>query len=325
MTTDSEPTVACPELEELAAFVDGKLSGAERDAVVEHLASCEACYEVYAETLRIQEDLGPRAVPAADEDEEGPEPAPVVPHPRSFGWAWRAGVALAAAVLLAVGLLWFLSRPKLVPVADLARFIEPGSSSLLEGEDWATHDWPRFRGVAPRLGQTDRDSAIRAFRLGVHAVDLEASVRLGDSDGAEAQTFQIESLLGDLVFSQPYVLLCRELRDRINAGASREEILKSAFGLMDELTQVEDPPVDELYFSFGKWVEKSRVLALTGDPRYFSESEFDRFLRRFESAELGKEVSRRVREVGKLAASEPVPLEDLIGPLDEIIKLEGVR
>jgi tetratricopeptide (TPR) repeat protein len=52
--------IACPDAEELAEYVEGRLSGRARAHVEVHLADCEMCRDVVAETLR----LGGEAVAA---------------------------------------------------------------------------------------------------------------------------------------------------------------------------------------------------------------------------------------------------------------------
>lgn len=47
----------CPALEDIAAFIDGKLVGIEREKIMDHLSSCNECYEVFSETLKTQEQL----------------------------------------------------------------------------------------------------------------------------------------------------------------------------------------------------------------------------------------------------------------------------
>src|SRR5262245_2461792 len=47
------PAGACPDAEVLSAYLAGRLRGAEKAAVTEHLAGCEDCYFVFAESARI--------------------------------------------------------------------------------------------------------------------------------------------------------------------------------------------------------------------------------------------------------------------------------
>lgn len=89
----------CPDLELLAAFVDGRLRGADRDRVASHVAGCEACYFVFTESARM------RAAEAS---------APVLDGGRRAWWmshriAWSSvggALATAAALLLMVGAGW---------------------------------------------------------------------------------------------------------------------------------------------------------------------------------------------------------------------------
>jgi tetratricopeptide (TPR) repeat protein len=85
------PHEGCPDLETIAAYIDGRLEVAPRKAVTAHLSSCEDCYELFSETVRFQKEEGAAA--------RGPEAAVIV------SW-FRRPVALAgiAASLLAAGL-----------------------------------------------------------------------------------------------------------------------------------------------------------------------------------------------------------------------------
>src|SRR3990172_5147640 len=80
-----------PELEELAALIDGKLSPDERTSIMGHLASCERCYEVFnlsSEMVKARQDAKQTA-------------------------RFRMPLALAAALLITVGV--FLAYKDLQP------------------------------------------------------------------------------------------------------------------------------------------------------------------------------------------------------------------
>ena len=46
---------ACPDAEELAAFVDRRLPAADREKMERHLAECANCRELFAEVVRLFE------------------------------------------------------------------------------------------------------------------------------------------------------------------------------------------------------------------------------------------------------------------------------
>ena len=79
---------ACPSLETIGAFVDGRLMDRERETIADHVASCEACYFVFSEAARTQ------VVAKAKGN--------VVPFPRRITWRIAAGLAAAAMLVLAV-------------------------------------------------------------------------------------------------------------------------------------------------------------------------------------------------------------------------------
>ena len=80
MRTDTH----APDLEDLAAFVDGRLSGERKARVEKRLLRDEGYYEVFLETVRFQQEQG----------QEGDRVAAVVPIAR---WrSWRVAAPLAA-------------------------------------------------------------------------------------------------------------------------------------------------------------------------------------------------------------------------------------
>lgn len=305
MTTPS--THPCPDLEELAAFVDGRLAGGARASVVEHLASCEDCYEVYAETLRVVEDL--EAEPAAVEDEAADDDlAPVVLHPRSFPWAWpaaAAALAAAAAVVLVVLLPVATSRTsgELVAVAGIG-----GQTRLDKG--WQEHGWSTTRSGNP---YEYLDPAERSFRVGVRVVDLRSALELDDRDTARSIVAgEIIPLLEAEEFGFP--MLYEDLAKQLESGALTELIEPSA--------KAEEGlgPENEIYFELGKWVESARLAALTGNVRFFKRRDFGRFLRDLPKQELGEDLTSKIAELEVLLGAGS-DTETLQKKLDEIIEL----
>jgi anti-sigma factor RsiW len=79
----------CPDLGLIAAYVDGRLAESERDALHRHLAACDICTELVAETVAANEAaLGPAAAPPECPNSRRRD------RPSCFsgviGWSWRA-------------------------------------------------------------------------------------------------------------------------------------------------------------------------------------------------------------------------------------------
>jgi CHAT domain-containing protein len=109
--------IACPEAEQLAEYVDGRLHGAARTRVELHLADCERCRDVVAGAVQL----------------EAEEPAVVPFRPRRKVIAIGSGVlALAAALILVVRV-----QPQLNPFGGPTPYEElvaaVGTNRTIEG------------------------------------------------------------------------------------------------------------------------------------------------------------------------------------------------
>ena len=108
----------CPDLETIAAFIDGRVDEPTRDAIAAHLTSCDACYFLLAQAADLQ--------PAA-----AAKPAVVEPLWRRPAARWSAAaLATAAAALLAGGGGFWraaddIALDELVAAVGTERLIEP--------------------------------------------------------------------------------------------------------------------------------------------------------------------------------------------------------
>lgn len=110
---------ACPSLETIGAFVDGRFKDRERDVIADHLASCETCYFVFSEAARVKVTAGTATMPAV--------------APRRTAWRpIAAGLAAAATILIAVTVFYPFgpngeqrALDQLVASVGTARTLEP--------------------------------------------------------------------------------------------------------------------------------------------------------------------------------------------------------
>jgi hypothetical protein len=92
---------ACPDLETLAAYLDGLLSERERTTIAEHVAGCETCYFVFTETAQTKATEASRPSGGVVEKSNKASPDP-------FSWSWKQprvwvpAVVLAASFVLAI-------------------------------------------------------------------------------------------------------------------------------------------------------------------------------------------------------------------------------
>jgi tetratricopeptide (TPR) repeat protein len=197
----------CPELETLAAYVEGKLPPAARDEVTQHLAGCERCYELVVEVEA-----------AADANRSAAsEPVPGDPGglargtgvldlrraPRSPWWRSRAaaltaaGGSLAAAALLVLSFVqpswWAVQRgPDLAALIDATREERTVEARLTGGFAAAPLRSPTRSGSGPGLANLDLRLAAAQLEQAaqedprperLHAWGV-AQLTLGQVDGA---------------------------------------------------------------------------------------------------------------------------------------------
>lgn len=241
---ESAPRQGCPELEALAAFVEGRLEANERTAVIEHLAGCDACREVVAESRALAGELELVAREAAPE---------VVPFPvrRRLLPGWRFGVA-AALVLVGAGLGFFvLLRPPSVE-ALLGRLVNRGDAVHLPAT-WTDPTWSVMRGEGPTLS----DRAV-AFRLGVRSADLALALAMRDQEAVRRLAAENVLLLSGVPFSEPIATTYREIAAKASEPSTNwSELARSAVAAGAEVRDSTDENLVEL----GRWAETGRLLA----------------------------------------------------------------
>jgi len=160
-----------PDLEDLAAFVDGRLAGELRQSVEERLARDPAYYEVFLETLRFREENEAVASPA---------------ERRRVSFV-RPALAAAAVVVMAVGVWWLAS-----PSDATVRLALLDAERIVELEGWDSLDWTVQRGTElPRKLSAEQ----KAFRLGVRTVDFRVALAAGDLAEVEPALGQLKSLV----------------------------------------------------------------------------------------------------------------------------------
>lgn len=297
--TGTHAGTGCLDLEDLAAFADRRLSGAERQRAVEHLADCERCYEIYAEVVSFQEDDAEERL--ADESAE--RRAEVVAHPRARRWLWPATGALAAAALA------------VLVVAPLVRQDVPTPPA-----GWDTdREWPTFRSAGP--GPVSQQGA--AFQLGVLGVDLEVALAAGRAKQASSLSDQLVARLESVEGAEPLQVLYEQISQRLSdenpAGLIRDA--EAARGLLEDFVE------PSAHYALGRWAEEARAAALVGERRFLTGGATRRFLRELENVELPEEIAReldavRARIAGGLTDEDLAALER---SLARVIELGGSR
>lgn len=294
----SESTSHHPDPEVLAAFVDGRLRGDERRAVVEHLDRCPECYEVFAETVRFQGEEEPRG--------ELVRPARFSGRP----WLWAAAAAAVAFVaILALPILRMAPERPVVTgpegielvlsSAALAREMDLESAPAPATLVWG--GWPEGLGFA---GGLDRETA--AFRVGVRLVDLRVALREEDAETARALVEELAGSLDAAGASAEVEARIQAARDAAETG--RLDALEGAVGSIEAATE---ELLDPFALAFGKWAEAGHLAAAAGDRDFFLAPVFADFQDELRERDLREPVTRRLREIADRTRGDLGPPEEM--------------
>ncbi len=238
-----------PDLEDLAAFVDGRLSGERKERVEERLLRDEDYYEVFLATVGFREEQ--------DREQQGREeergPAAPVAISRWRSWHVAAPLAAAAVLAIAVGVLR--------PAGDLAAALD--APAIVARETWADTGWSVTRSGGP--GPSGLEPEELAFRLGARTIDLRVALAGDDRQAAERFAAQAAGWSGDPDQFHLFHLVpgYQHLGERIADGET--EALLDLARQAEELLAESLEGAEAQRFALGRWAEAGRLAALSGD------------------------------------------------------------
>lgn len=312
-------TETCPSLEDLAAFLEGKLSGVERARVVAHLADCPSCYEVFAEAARFQLEEEEENADLPDVSEAPREvavPARVIPFPVKKILPWAASIAAVLAIGVSGVPLYrqYNTMPEMAST-QLVNLAVAGKVAQDQFWDkWTVRGEPKDDGANPDTHE---------LLFGAHVVDLSISLPRNEEVQVQDDLTSIivhVDQLGRMV-PEEQAKSYLDIKTRIADGKQPQDFIQQAKHLEASL-----PAKDYPYFAFGKWAEAGRLSALAKNPNFFKSPESRKFLRVFlrqEQENLGPEVVKALEEIrDTIDDSDPssLPYEDLRKLFESILK-----
>jgi hypothetical protein len=315
-------TEICPSLEDLAAFLDGRLSGDERARVVTHLADCPSCYEVFAEAARYQLEEEEEEEEEADlleavgvsrEQVPAGAPATVVPFPRRRVIRWIPSIAAMLAVSLAAIPLY--QQYYKMPEMRSAELVNPAVAGIATQDTFWDEFIKRGEGDGASLASVPHD-----VLLGAHDLDLHLSLGRNDRESALDDLTSINKHISAIGLLPDQAKAYVEIQRQIADGAPLGNFLRKAEQIGASLTVEEDP-----YLAFGKWLEAGRLAALAESPDFFQVPENQKFPRAFlhhEVNNLDPEVARTlgdIKETLDRTAPSSLPYQDLRKQFESIL------
>lgn len=334
----------CPPLEEIAALIDGRLSGADRARVVAHVADCADCYAVLAGTVDFLdhhdegsvEDEGeghPSKSHAAlvllsppPETEELPPTESILPvrpgNPRTKkfrDWGWMLRLAAAVVVGVGAGALVYPLLKVREPELNVAELLAGTSPS--EGV-------PSWTAVTANRGWANGEEMAEALvLLGADIADLHFTAQQGDAQALDQVFGSIEKQGREAMLDEPQLETIRALKTTRQA-VTQDELL-SGVRELDKAIRRELLKVDlATDYSFGKWAEAGRLAAESGNTSHFAKGSPSRQflswllkqLDRPNSELLRPAAADHVRSIRDLLQGESPDIEALASHFDAILR-----
>ena len=281
----------CPPLEDIAAFLDHKLIGEERDRFMAHLVGCEECYPVFADSARfLLEEKEEGSEEPQKPAEAAPPVAPVVPLRRK-GAAPRWALPLAALVVLGTITVSLYLQASRMPemhstgLVDLAALQNVPTSSV----------WNQDKRGAE--GPSGLDQRPFEFLVGVHLVDLRFTLARGDKEETMNVLARINGHMKGLLVAEQAEFYEKAVSDLHEGRRTLTEVSEEAARVEADLTEdYKDFP----HIAFGKWTEAGRLSAKGRNPAFFEDRDNRRFpgwLLRNAEEDLGEEVAHTVKRI----------------------------
>lgn len=300
-TTPPPPQGHWPSAEELAAYIDGTLEKAEAKRITEHLASCEECYSVYAETLRFQL-----------ESEPAPETGKLVQFPSHKQSPVRWWYAAAALLVVGIGLGWYLFQAALVGPAPRLQVAEvvPKGQTITEPTIFRGDNTSEPSDFEPR--ELERQS----FRVGWLLVNFHVHATARDLKSASEDWRRIGTLCQQASMSEEAARFHGEAT-RMGSDPSAAQNLPSFLRRAAEreafLGDSQDSAFFPEYVDFGKWAAAGQAAATAKDPTFFDSLRNRRFLN---YALRGREIQPEPEVLRKLQAIARIWYQGELGPKD---------
>jgi hypothetical protein len=240
--------------ERLAALLDGRLAGRERDEALARLAALDdEALGAYADAAAVTREL------EAEDAAQGVADAKVLSfraprRARRPGAPVLALAATLAAVALGVGT-WAARGGR---DAD-----DPGRYAALRGGTGVPAGWDAAPWTAVRAADAPLDPRVRAVRVGARLTDLQAAAAARDVAGTRQAAADVQALLAPLPAAGPAAAVYGEVRRRAGEpAAALEPALARGRRSAARLAGEEG-------VALGAWAEAARLAAARHDAAFF--------------------------------------------------------
>jgi len=231
--------------ETLAAFLDSRLSAADRARVLQAIADEPELYEHFFEAAHlIADETAKQSTPRiGGRGADGPH-------------TWRRRLLVAVPLLAAAAIAGVMVQRSRADAGDVVEVMEgvrlasasgPGSVQRALGDNWDEPGWSVVRGA-----ESSNASAGTIARLGARMAQLALSAGAGDSVAYALSAARARALLTTIAGSGPLAATLAALP--ITASAERATLAR----------QIREVSGEPTAFDVGGWLEAARLSSLSG-------------------------------------------------------------
>jgi uncharacterized membrane protein len=290
----------CLDDNELASFVDGKVSAKMRAEILDHLGDCEECYQIYAEIMRTREDLHKK-------------------EKRRVQKIMKMVAPLAMAACLA---LVFLSRtPDTLAPVQLAQ--APATFSYVaQTVDGLFEQGVEVENLTSLVSESQTQFGFSGtetreylpFRLGTLLVDLNFASRQDDAARLQHLLEQMQLVIGD---DNEFSSLAEECR-RLQQGLSSSETKTVD---LDGIAKVLAPLEKDILYRFGVWTEIVRLAISNGQGVILSQEETTKWQQQLLSYNLPPGIAKSLERISTTLSHQEWPDERGRAEVETSLKL----
>jgi hypothetical protein len=288
-------TSNCSALEDLVAFAEGRLHGAERERVIAHLAECADCREVLAGIVETAEEL--------DREDNPGVTVPMTPKRPRFGWPARAAAAAAlGTVAMGAVVLWQLDARQHPPSpTEWLAEMTPNANQL------APHTW---EGIRLRGEEETSELYAQSTELGALLVDIRVTAEARDRDKTIDYLRRMAAILDAAGYMENDPSTLRTIAQEPDIERMRTAVIEKLPNLEKRLRERFEPS----FLDFGTFIEEAQVAASFGDRTFLASRDARRYL---------DWVLSRPELALPVENAEPKPLPENVGTALTALKRTG--
>ncbi|MBF0288109.1 MAG: hypothetical protein HQM14_09850 [SAR324 cluster bacterium] len=281
----------CPSVENIAALLDQNLHAEKRNDMMDHMDECEQCHELYAQTMKTQENVAWLLL-----REKLKETISIEALRGHNPWRYVLLSTVAAACVL---LLWMqVWQPEFPLSTGKMAVLLTQQSSAAELLDLADEPVPK----TPQAFVSQQVLEKEAVQIGIILMDLELSFLAGNKDKVQEYLHSLNHHLTIIAEPASIVATYQETLQKIRDGVPLQQLVNHNESI-DMFFR--NHPV-AVYFELGKWTESGKLAARAGVPDFLDQADVTYFREQLNPTKAPDKVMTYIELIETIRSKETI-------------------